>query len=59
MPSQKYFAYHVDPQGQARSSYELRASDDDSAKTEARYFLKFHSTIDVWQGARRIVHITR
>ena len=59
MSSPRYFAYHVDPHGVARSSYELHAGDDDAAKAEARYFLKFHPTIEVWQGARLIVHIVR
>jgi hypothetical protein len=60
MPSPpKYFAYHVDLHGVALASYELNATDDEKAKAEARYFLKLHPSIEVWQGARWIVRLVR
>lgn len=55
----KYCAYYVDLLGAAKSSYELKAVDDEQAKVEARYFLNFHPSIQVWQGARYIVRMTR
>ena len=58
MPT-KYFAYHFDLSGGTRASYELHAADDAKAAAEARYFLKFHPSIDVWQGARWIVRLSR
>jgi hypothetical protein len=48
----KYFAYHVDLQGVAKASYELQGTDDTSALAAARYFLKFHPSLEVWEGAR-------
>ena len=55
--SSKYFAYYVDLYGTARASYELQANNDESAATEARYFLKFHPSIEVWQGARWVARL--
>ena len=55
----KYYAYHVDLYGTARASYELQATNDEGATAEARYFLKFHPSIDVWQGARWIARLTQ
>ena len=55
----KYYAYHVDPFGTARASYELQANNDEAAIAEARYFLKFHPSIEVWQGARWITRLTQ
>ncbi|HWI68551.1 MAG TPA: hypothetical protein VNS88_09240 [Nitrospiraceae bacterium] len=54
-----YFAYHVSLQGVANASYELHAADDEAAKVEAKYFLKFHPSIEVWQGARWIARFTQ
>ena len=55
----KYFAYYVDLTGVARASYEMQAGSDDTAKVEARYYLKFHPSIEVWQGARWVVRLVR
>jgi len=54
MAPSKYFAYHVTLRGLTVASYELQTTDDEAAKMEARYFLKFYPTIEVWQGARFI-----
>jgi hypothetical protein len=53
----KYFAYHVDLQGVALASYELQGADDAAAVSEARSFLKFHPTLEIWQGARFIARL--
>jgi hypothetical protein len=58
MSPAKFFAYHVDLRGITKASYELQASDDSDAASEARYFLKFHPSIEVWQGARWIARLT-
>lgn len=55
----RYFAYHVDLLGVARASYQLQAVDDATAVARARYFLKFHPTLEVWQSARCIARLTR
>jgi hypothetical protein len=52
MQSKKYFAYHVDLYGVSRASYELKATDDAAAVSEARYFLKLHPSIEVWLAGR-------
>ncbi|HZP64136.1 MAG TPA: hypothetical protein VFB28_12040 [Terriglobales bacterium] len=54
MAFSKYFACHVSLQGVAIASYELQATDDEAAKAEARFFLNFHLSIEVWQGLRWI-----
>jgi hypothetical protein len=59
MSTPRYFAYHVDLDGVARASYELNANEDERAKAEARYFLKFHPTIEIWQDARWIARFVR
>ncbi len=59
MALSKYCAYHVDPFGTARASYELQATNDEGATAEARYFLKFHPSIEVWQGARWVARLTQ
>jgi hypothetical protein len=59
MALSKYFAYFVDLQGTARASYELQAIGDDAAKIEGGYFLKFHPSIEVWQGARYVARLMR
>jgi hypothetical protein len=57
MALSSYFAYHVDLYGTARASYELQATNDATAIEEARYFLKFHPTLEVWQGARWVARL--
>jgi hypothetical protein len=59
MSSNKYSAYHVDLYGVARASYELQANSDPTAVTEARYFLKFHPSLEVWHRARFIARLLR
>ena len=59
MAPSSYFAYHVDLYGTARASYGLQATNDSSAVSEARYFLKFHPTLEVWQGARWVARLLR
>lgn len=56
MPA-KYFAYHVDLQGVALASYELRGIDNSVAVSEARSMLKFHPSIEIWQGARFVARV--
>jgi hypothetical protein len=58
MALSKYFAYHVDVRGIARASYELQATNDSNAVAEARYFLKFHPSLEVWQGARSVARLS-
>src|SRR6185503_15390025 len=57
MPSKKYFAYHVDLYGAAHASYELKATDDAAAVSEARYFLKLHPSIEVWLAGRFVARL--
>ena len=59
MDISKFFAYHVDLRGVTRASYELHATDDEGAKSEARQLLKLHPSIEVWQGARWVVRFVR
>jgi hypothetical protein len=55
----KYIAYHVDLVGVMHASYELDCTDDEGAKSKGRYFLRFHSSIDVWQGPRWVARFER
>jgi hypothetical protein len=55
--STKYFAYHVDLRGVSRASYELNAADDEGAKSEARWLLKLHPSIEIWQAARWVARL--
>jgi hypothetical protein len=55
----RYFAYHLDPRGVTHASYEIDAADDALAVSEARHFLKFHSSIEIWHGARWIARLVR
>jgi hypothetical protein len=57
MSSNKYSAYHVDLYGVARASYQLQASNDATAVVEARYFLKFHPSLEVWHSARFVARL--
>jgi hypothetical protein len=59
MPPTQYFAYHVDLSGVALASYQLRAADDEGAASEARWLLKLHPSLEVWQGARFVVRLVR
>jgi hypothetical protein len=55
----RYFAYYTDTSGANTSSYELKAGDDEQARTEAQYFLSFHPSIQVWQGGRYVGRLAR
>jgi hypothetical protein len=55
--STKYRAYHVNLQGIALSSYELKATDDDAALSEARCLLRLHASLEIWSGARWVARI--
>ena len=55
----KYFAYYVDLSGVSRASYELHAGSDEAAKAEALHLLKFHPSLEVWDGARLVVRLPR
>jgi hypothetical protein len=57
--AQRYFAYHVDAHGVARASYELHGIEDATAVSHARYFLRFHSSLEIWQGARSVARLSR
>ncbi len=59
MSQKKYTAYHVNLFGVAKASYELDCADDETAKSKGRYFLRFHPTIEVWQGPRWVARFTR
>jgi hypothetical protein len=50
--SSRYFAYHVDPLGVALASYELKATEDATAISEARHLLKLHPSLEIWRAAR-------
>ena len=53
----RYFAYHVDLQGVARASYELKAADDATALSEAKHLLKLHPSLEIWRAARFVVRL--
>jgi hypothetical protein len=55
----KYFAYHVDLQGVALASYELKGADDTAAVSETRSLLRFHPSLEIWQGARLVARVKR
>jgi hypothetical protein len=52
-----YRAYHVELSGIPLASYDLMASDDEAAKSEARHYLSFHPSIEVWEGPRRVARL--
>jgi hypothetical protein len=54
-----YIAYHIDHSGVAQAKYHLVASEDGSAVQEARKYLANHESIEVWNGSRRVAHLTR
>jgi hypothetical protein len=54
-----YIAYHVDLSGATKANYNLAATDDVSAREEARKYLAHHETIEVWNGSRCVAHLTR
>jgi hypothetical protein len=56
MPA-NYYAYHVDLHGVALASYELQGADDSVAVSEARSLLRFHPSLEVWQGARFVARL--
>jgi hypothetical protein len=53
----RYYAYNVSLHGITKASYELQATNDDAAKVEARYFLKFHPSIEIWYGGRCVARL--
>lgn len=55
----RYFAYYVDLRGATHASYELHAADDARALSAAQPFLKFHPSLEIWYGARRIARLQR
>ena len=57
MASPRYFAYHVDLQGVALASYELKATEDATAIFEARHLLKLHPSLEIWRAARFIARL--
>jgi hypothetical protein len=59
IPTTKYFAYHVDLHGVALASYELQGADDSVAVSEALSLLRFHSSLELWQGARFVARLKR
>jgi hypothetical protein len=57
MASSRYFAYHVDLQGVALASYELKETEDAPAISEARHLLKLHPSLEIWYGARFVARM--
>jgi hypothetical protein len=57
MASSRYFAYHVDLQGIAVASYELKATQDPTAVSEARHLLKLHPSLEIWRAARFVARL--
>ena len=57
MASSRYVAYHVDLQGVALASYELKATEDATAVSEARHLLKLHPSLEIWYGARFVARM--
>jgi hypothetical protein len=57
--AQRYFAYHVDVHGVARASYELQGIEDATAVSHARYLLRFHPSLEIWQRARSVARLSR
>jgi hypothetical protein len=55
----KYVAHYVDLSGVSKAAYELKATDDDQAKDEAREYLKLHHSIEVRQGVRWVARLVR
>ena len=55
----QYVAIHVDLQGVAKEAYDLKATDDEQAREEARKYLNEQQTIEVWHGPRRVVRLVR
>lgn len=55
----RYIAYHVDIFGRALATYQLVATDDAAAQSEAAPYLKLHASIEVWEGARFIARLVR
>ena len=57
MSSKRTSTFDID--GVAHASYELQATEDPDAVSEARHFLELHRSIEVWQGARWVVRLER
>jgi hypothetical protein len=55
----KYYAYYVNVKGVTGASYELKGTNDADGVSEARHLLKYHPSIEVWQGARFVARIVR
>ncbi|MBR1235567.1 hypothetical protein JQ629_29415 [Bradyrhizobium sp. AUGA SZCCT0222] len=56
----KFIAYGVDLSGVALASYDLAATDSQTAEREARQYLEEHPTIEIWSyDHRRIARLVR
>jgi len=55
----RYVAYAVDTFGVSLATYEFLCASDADAEHRARKLLEAHPTIEIWQGTRRVVRLTR
>jgi hypothetical protein len=55
----RYRAHAVDLHGVSLAVYEIECATDEEAKDRASSYLHAHPAIEVWQGVRRVVRLTR
>jgi hypothetical protein len=55
----RYRAHAVDLHGVSHADYEFECATDEEAKHRAASYLHAHPVIEVWQGVRRVVRLTR
>ena len=55
----RYRAHAVDLYGVSLAEYQFECRSDEEAEHRATVYLRMHPTIDLWQGARRIVRLAR
>ena len=55
----RYVAYAVDLDGVARAVYEIDCQTDKDAQARAEKFLVAHSSVEVWEGPRRVARLVR
>jgi hypothetical protein len=55
----QYRVHAVGISGISRTDYELDCSTDEEAKRRAVSYLNIHSSVEIWQGIRRVARLTR
>ena len=55
----RYRAHAVDLHGVSLADYEFECAKDEDAKQRAANYLRAHLVIEVWEGVRRVVRLTR